>query len=158
MGTEWHSVHGIPLTHQDTLMARFNHSLAEYLNALNLTRAVTDAFKATEHLSSIGSRNRNTSLALEEPMMFTDALEGNKVGPPEVVQDLDTAELVNYPSEDQTCNSDQYRIGTPPYMSINVLLGRSEYHEPCDDMQSVFYAAYLFAFTYNGPVPTTYPS
>ncbi|RPD60391.1 hypothetical protein L226DRAFT_217806 [Lentinus tigrinus ALCF2SS1-7] len=161
-------------------------TLAQYQNVAELVRALVDVFRAIKWLVDIGYVHRDISmgnilLAREEPSTFRDPQErtfnlgchGNtsivttklvrrkKHGPIEVIgllHDFDMAGLVKPPPEEEPRTAEKSRTGTPPYMSIDVLVGDHEYHMPCDDMQSVFYVAYLFAFTYDAPAPTTYPS
>ncbi|KAI0752581.1 hypothetical protein C8Q80DRAFT_1267111 [Daedaleopsis nitida] len=68
-----------------------------------------------------------------------------------VLHDLDMAGLVIPEKVKDDGSIADFRTGTPPYMSINVCLGGE--HKLLDDLQSWFYAVYLYPFTHDLQAP-----
>ncbi|KAI0721369.1 hypothetical protein C8T65DRAFT_735381 [Cerioporus squamosus] len=152
-------------------------TLAQYQSVAEVARAIAD-WLYTIGLLKRDISNGNILLALEEPSIFIKPLERTFLPssgePPTTIglvrrkkhepagvigllHDLDRAGGVIPPIEDRSPAVMKFRTGTPPYMSIEVLLGSFRFHRVQNDMQSIFYVAYLFAFTYDAPATSTHP-
>ncbi|RDX50452.1 hypothetical protein OH76DRAFT_1512252 [Lentinus brumalis] len=140
-------------------------------------------YQTVQWLYSIGVLHRDISngnilLASEEPSTFIHPQERTVIplseeprakitlvrrknheptGVVGLLHDLDMAGGVNPPAEECSPTARKFPTGTLPYMSVDVLQSRRRFHRVQDDMQSVFFVAYLFAFTYGAPATFTYP-
>ncbi|EAU81350.2 other/FunK1 protein kinase [Coprinopsis cinerea okayama7 len=142
----------------------YKRRLSQYHCFGEVARAIADALRAIQWLESKGWLHRDISdgnllLAWESLSSFSEPFSphpkvvlcrrppSNPEGVCGLLHDFDMSGVVN----DTTGFDRENPIGTLPYIAISVLAGAARQRMTVDDLQSVFYVAYLFAFDHGPP-------